>query len=225
MVIIRGVITCEPGRNNNTLVERLRALDQSRFPQHRLHRSVAGGSIKGEENLFARYCKGWWLVDLVWHNKTSGPMWTSPGAMFVELVMLVILNCHYDDDDDDSKSDGLWIGHYAKLPRPAFALYSLIYNQSSSSSSDPRSDSEKFSAKFIHGDLVLMSRSVDQRSKWWRDETLIRIQISNFHQSWDINRRLLRARRREGRHLYLGIISKSAPISLKKVGKVWSIHH
>ena len=32
-------------------------------------------------------------------------MWTSPGAMFVELVMLVILNCHYDDDDDDDDDD------------------------------------------------------------------------------------------------------------------------
>ena len=36
-----------------------------------------------------------------------------------------------DDADDDKKSDGLWIGHYAQLPRPAFALFSLTDNPSS----------------------------------------------------------------------------------------------
>ena len=52
MVIIRGVITCEPGRNNNTLVERLRAPHHCCFPQHVLRRSVpegGGGSLRGKK--------------------------------------------------------------------------------------------------------------------------------------------------------------------------------
>ena len=78
----------------------MRAHDRDRFHEAVLNRSVSGGSIRP---LGGKIC----LPDIArvdfFHDD--------------DVV---------DDDGDDSESDCLWIGHYALLPRPAFALNSTL---------------------------------------------------------------------------------------------------